>query len=99
MIKLIKLYIKNNMLGLDLFANTLTAGKPREYISQRLGRWKSRSTIARRICYIMTHTLFGDKHCERAFKNPGEGEAVNDSPTAGLVIFILLGIAVYFYLT
>lgn len=88
-------YFRNILLGFDVLLNTITGGSPTEYISYRLGRWKSTSKIAKIICNIMTHTLFGDLHCTRAYEEPEEGKAVNDSPLAGLVIFILLLALIY----
>lgn len=60
----------NVLLGLDLFANALLMGDPRESISSRLGKWQEaggwRGAVAGGLCPAVSLIMIERDHCRRS---------------------------------
>ena len=63
----VKLYIRNVLVGLDQFANSVLGGSPDECISSRLARL-GRTSRLWAWCRDRVDDLFGKGHCEASEK-------------------------------
>lgn len=57
-------YIRNILVGLDQFVNTIFGGDPDETLSSRMG--KSKCRVCRLICRLLH--LLEPKHCEKSIE-------------------------------
>jgi len=57
-----KLYIKNILIGIDQFFNTLFGGSPDETISSRVFRYKDSNVVAKTTCEVLD--WIDPNHCE-----------------------------------
>ena len=80
--KKLKKYLKNILISIDQFINTLFGGDPDETISSRCHKYKNRK-ICRFICRMLEKLDNG--HCERALeKDEGKHEVFRlDGDTEG----------------
>lgn len=71
----------NTLVGVDLFANALMLGDPRETISSRLGKWKTgehrgRRIVATTVCPALSVLMVEADHCVRSIDEVNGRRAV-----------------------
>lgn len=65
---MIKKYLKNILISIDQFFNTLFGGSPDETISSRLGRNYKNSFLEKFVDWIFSWQKKSEGHCESAIE-------------------------------